>query len=223
MPTKITMPQLGESVSEGTVGRWLKHEGDTVKRDEVLVEIVTDKVTAEYPSPVSGRLVKILAKEDETVKVGAEIAEIEEMGASSAAASSPTSTATSAASAASATHAAVRRRRDRAERVLRIDAELAELGLRARELRSDLVAVGLDRARGQRDAEPVVRRAEVVAEELARQALVVRLARRRAEARIAKAGVHRRGGLERAKTLVDAAAVIDDVAAEHAILRAEPR
>src|SRR5690242_3237252 len=106
MPTKITMPQLGESVSEGTVGRWLKHEGDTVKRDEVLVEIVTDKVTAEYPSPVSGRLVKILAKEDETVKVGAEIAEIEETGASSAAASSPTSTATSAASAATSSSAA---------------------------------------------------------------------------------------------------------------------
>src|SRR5690348_611730 len=106
MPTKITMPQLGESVSEGTVGRWLKNEGDTVKRDEVLVEIVTDKVTAEYPSPVSGRLVKILAKEDETVKVGAEIAEIEETGASSAAASSPTSTATSAASAATSSSAA---------------------------------------------------------------------------------------------------------------------
>jgi 2-oxoisovalerate dehydrogenase E2 component (dihydrolipoyl transacylase) len=93
MPTKITMPQLGESVSEGTVGRWLKNEGDTIKRDEVLVEIVTDKVTAEYPSPVSGRLVKILAKEDETVKVGAEIAEIEETGATTSTAASSTSAA----------------------------------------------------------------------------------------------------------------------------------
>ncbi len=83
MSTRITMPQLGESVSEGTVGRWLKQEGETIKRDEPLVEIITDKVTAEYPSPVTGRVVKILVKEDETVKVGAEIAEIEEAGAAS--------------------------------------------------------------------------------------------------------------------------------------------
>jgi pyruvate/2-oxoglutarate dehydrogenase complex dihydrolipoamide acyltransferase (E2) component len=80
MATPITMPQLGASVSEGTIGRWLKAEGDTVKKDESLVEIITDKVTAELPSPVSGRLVKILAHEDETVKVGAEIAHIDEAG-----------------------------------------------------------------------------------------------------------------------------------------------
>ena len=98
MSTRITMPQLGESVSEGTVGRWLKQEGETIKRDEPLVEIITDKVTAEYPSPVTGRVVKILVKEDETVAVGAEIAEIEEAGsaasggASAASASAPTST-----------------------------------------------------------------------------------------------------------------------------------
>ena len=96
MTTRITMPQLGESVSEGTVGRWLKQEGETIKRDEPLVEIITDKVTAEYPSPVTGRVAKILVKEDETVKVGAEIAEIEEAGAASSAtpaasASAPTS------------------------------------------------------------------------------------------------------------------------------------
>ena len=84
MATKITMPQLGESVAEGTVGRWLKQEGDTVKRDESLVEIITDKVTAELPSPVSGRLVKILVGEDQTVKVGVDIAEIEETGGASA-------------------------------------------------------------------------------------------------------------------------------------------
>ena len=93
MSTRITMPQLGESVSEGTVGRWLKQEGETIKRDEPLVEIITDKVTAEYPSPVTGRVVKILVKEDETVKVGAEIAEIEEAGATASA--SLTSTAAS--------------------------------------------------------------------------------------------------------------------------------
>ncbi|HEU5348011.1 MAG TPA: dihydrolipoamide acetyltransferase family protein [Ktedonobacterales bacterium] len=83
MSTRITMPQLGESVSEGTVGRWLKQEGETIKRDEPLVEIITDKVTAEYPSPVTGRVTRILVKEDETVKVGAEIAEIEEAGGAS--------------------------------------------------------------------------------------------------------------------------------------------
>ncbi|MGH2514837.1 MAG: dihydrolipoamide acetyltransferase family protein [Ktedonobacterales bacterium] len=81
MPTKITMPQLGESVAEGTIGQWLKNEGDMVKKDESLVEIITDKVTAELPSPVSGRLVTILVRADETVKVGVDIAEIDESGA----------------------------------------------------------------------------------------------------------------------------------------------
>jgi pyruvate/2-oxoglutarate dehydrogenase complex dihydrolipoamide acyltransferase (E2) component len=85
MPTKITMPQLGESVNEGTIGQWLKQEGETVKKDEALVEIITDKVTAELPSPASGVLVKILVQADETVKVGAEIAEIEEAGAATSA------------------------------------------------------------------------------------------------------------------------------------------
>src|SRR5690349_15568734 len=99
MSTRITMPQLGESVSEGTVGRWLKQEGETIKRDEPLVEIITDKVTAEYPSPVSGRVVKILVKEDETVKVGAEIAEIEEAGAATSASSSSATASSSAPSA----------------------------------------------------------------------------------------------------------------------------
>src|SRR5579875_799766 len=84
MPTKITMPQLGESVSEGTIGHWLNQEGDMVKRDESLVEIITDKVTAELPSPVAGRLTKILVGDDQTVKVGVEIAEIEESGAGTA-------------------------------------------------------------------------------------------------------------------------------------------
>lgn len=90
MATKITMPQLGESVSEGTIGRWLKQEGDTVKRDESLVEIITDKVTAELPSPVSGRLTKILVGDDQTVKVGVDIAEIEEAGGASVSATSET-------------------------------------------------------------------------------------------------------------------------------------
>lgn len=93
MPTKITMPQLGESVAEGTIGQWLKSEGDMVKKDESLVEIITDKVTAELPSPVSGRLVKILVQADETVKVGVDIAEIDESGASASTSASTTAAA----------------------------------------------------------------------------------------------------------------------------------
>ena len=96
MSTKITMPQLGESVSEGTVGRWLKQVGDTVRRDESLVEIITDKVTAELPSPVSGRLTTILVQEDQTVPVGAEIAEIDESAATGSGAAAATSADTAA-------------------------------------------------------------------------------------------------------------------------------
>jgi len=78
MPTPVKMPRLGESVAEGTVGSWLKKEGDWVERDESLAEIITDKINAELPSPVAGRLAKILVKVDETVPVGADIALIEE-------------------------------------------------------------------------------------------------------------------------------------------------
>jgi 2-oxoisovalerate dehydrogenase E2 component (dihydrolipoyl transacylase) len=86
---QIKMPQLGESVTEGTVDKWLKHEGDFVKRDEPLVEVVTDKVNAEIPSPFEGKLVKISATEGETVRVGAVIAQIEVAGAGTAAAPAP--------------------------------------------------------------------------------------------------------------------------------------
>jgi 2-oxoisovalerate dehydrogenase E2 component (dihydrolipoyl transacylase) len=82
---QIKMPQLGESVTEGTVDHWLKNEGDFVKRDEPLVEVVTDKVNAEIPSPFEGKLVKITAAQGETVQVGAVIAQIEVAGAGSAA------------------------------------------------------------------------------------------------------------------------------------------
>src|SRR5579859_1162977 len=84
---QVKMPQLGESVTEGTVDKWLKHEGDFVKRDEPLVEVVTDKVNAEIPSPFEGKLIKISAAEGETVRVGSVIAQIETAGAGSAAAS----------------------------------------------------------------------------------------------------------------------------------------
>src|ERR671935_2369796 len=81
----IKMPQLGESVTEGTVDRWLKKEGDHVKRDEPLVEVVTDKVNAEIPSPFEGKLLKISVSEGQTVAIGVEIAQIETEGAAAAA------------------------------------------------------------------------------------------------------------------------------------------
>src|SRR5579884_2503087 len=73
MPS-ITMPQLGESVTEGTIGRWLKKPGDRIERDEPLVEVITDKVNAEIPSPVAGTLERINAAEGTVVAVGQEIA-----------------------------------------------------------------------------------------------------------------------------------------------------
>src|SRR5438309_10059386 len=85
----IKMPQLGESVTEGTVDKWLKQEGDFVKRDEPIVEIVTDKVNAEIPSPFEGKLVKIAVSEGETVRVGAVIAQIETEAAQAAGAPAP--------------------------------------------------------------------------------------------------------------------------------------
>jgi pyruvate/2-oxoglutarate dehydrogenase complex dihydrolipoamide acyltransferase (E2) component len=78
MPTPVKMPRLGESVAEGTVGSWLKKEGDWIEKDESLAEIITDKINAELPSPVAGRLAKILVQADETVAVGVDIALIEE-------------------------------------------------------------------------------------------------------------------------------------------------
>jgi len=70
----VTMPALGESVTEGTVTRWLKAEGDTVEVDEPLLEVSTDKVDTEIPSPVAGTVLQILVAEDETVEVGARLA-----------------------------------------------------------------------------------------------------------------------------------------------------
>ena len=67
MSFSVQMPALGESVTEGTVTRWLKQEGDTVELDEPLVEVSTDKVDTEIPSPAAGVLTKIVAQEDDTV------------------------------------------------------------------------------------------------------------------------------------------------------------
>jgi pyruvate dehydrogenase E2 component (dihydrolipoamide acetyltransferase) len=81
MSVSVSMPQLGESVTEGTVTRWLKREGEHVQADEPLLEVSTDKVDTEIPSPVSGVLRGITVAEDETVAVGAELAVIDEDGA----------------------------------------------------------------------------------------------------------------------------------------------
>ena len=82
---KMIMPQLGESVAEGMIVRWMKQEGEQVAKDELIVEVSTDKVDSEIPSPTSGILSKILVPEGETVDVGKEIAEIEEGAARAAA------------------------------------------------------------------------------------------------------------------------------------------
>src|SRR6266545_106275 len=76
MAISVQMPALGESVTEGTVTRWLKQVGDRVEVDEPLLEVSTDKVDTEIPSPAAGVLQKIVAQEDETVEVGAELAVI---------------------------------------------------------------------------------------------------------------------------------------------------
>jgi len=84
MSVSVSMPQLGESVTEGTVTRWLKKEGERVEADEPLLEVSTDKVDTEIPSPVGGILRGIVVAEDETVAVGAELAVIDEAGAEGA-------------------------------------------------------------------------------------------------------------------------------------------
>lgn len=81
MPTTIKMPQLGETVTEGTVAQWLKKPGDHIEKYEAFVEVSTDKVNAEVPAPVSGVLREIIVQEGETVPTGAPIAVIEEVGA----------------------------------------------------------------------------------------------------------------------------------------------
>ena len=77
MNITIELPHVGESVVEGTIGKWLKQPGDAVRRYDPLVEVITDKVTMEVPSPVSGVLTRILVEEGTTVPMGTPIAEME--------------------------------------------------------------------------------------------------------------------------------------------------
>src|ERR1700683_1593956 len=92
MSVSVVMPQLGESVTEGTVTRWLKKEGEHVTADEPLLEVSTDKVDTEIPSPATGILRGIAVDGDETVEVGAQLAMIEDeatAGSDAPAAASP--------------------------------------------------------------------------------------------------------------------------------------
>ncbi len=89
MATTITMPQLGETVTEGTVAQWLKKPGDAVEKYEAFVEVSTDKVNAEVPSPVTGTIRELLVKEGETVATGTAIAVIDDVGAAAESAPAP--------------------------------------------------------------------------------------------------------------------------------------
>ena len=98
MPTDVVMPQMGESITEGTITKWLKKPGDSVQRDEPLFEISTDKVDAEIPSPAAGTLTEIKIGEGTTVTINTVVAVIEAGGG--AAASAPAKAAAAAANAA---------------------------------------------------------------------------------------------------------------------------
>src|SRR5258707_4422838 len=84
MSTPVIMPQMGESVAEGTIVRWIKKVGDAIERDEPLFEISTDKVDAEIPAPAAGVLTEIKVKEGETVPVNSVVAVIGEAGGATA-------------------------------------------------------------------------------------------------------------------------------------------
>ena len=80
MKVEMLMPQMGESIAEGTIVRWIKHVGDTVERDEPMFEISTDKVDAEIPAPIAGVITEIKVKEGETVPVNSVVAVIGQAG-----------------------------------------------------------------------------------------------------------------------------------------------
>lgn len=84
MAVSVTLPALGESITEGTVSRWLKQVGDTVEANEPLLEVSTDKVDTEIPSPVSGVLLEIVVGEDDSAGVGAKLAVVGISGAAPA-------------------------------------------------------------------------------------------------------------------------------------------
>src|SRR5919204_7053281 len=90
--TEVKMPQMGESIFEGTVTKWIKKEGDKVQRDEPLFEISTDKIDTEIPSPASGTLQKILVKEGQTVQINTVVAVIGDGASKTASPAAPATT-----------------------------------------------------------------------------------------------------------------------------------
>ncbi|MDQ5857721.1 MAG: 2-oxoglutarate dehydrogenase, partial [Acidobacteriota bacterium] len=84
MPSEVIMPQMGESIAEGTITKWLKKVGEPVKRDEPIFEISTDKVDAEIPAPVAGTLLEIRVQEGQTVPINTVVALIGEAGEATA-------------------------------------------------------------------------------------------------------------------------------------------
>jgi len=105
MPTNVIMPQMGESIAEGTLTKWLKKAGDAVKRDEPLFEISTDKVDAEIPAPASGTLLEILVPEGQTVPINTVVARLAEAGEDSSKVQRPAAAAAPAPQPAAAVHA----------------------------------------------------------------------------------------------------------------------
>ena len=89
MSTTVVMPPLGESVLEGTVGKWLVQEGQRVERDQPVVEILTDKTDSEIPAPAAGLVLKLLVKEGDTVPIGAKLLEIDESASAAVQAAPP--------------------------------------------------------------------------------------------------------------------------------------
>src|SRR3954454_10745407 len=94
MSVEVVMPQMGESITEGTVSKWLKQVGERVEKDEAILEISTDKVDAEVPSPGAGILLEIRTPEGETVEVGHVVAIVGEEGEAGASSGQPSAVST---------------------------------------------------------------------------------------------------------------------------------
>lgn len=183
MAVELLMPQLGESVTEGTIERWLKKPGDRVERFEPLVEVVTDKVNVEIPSPVTGRLQEILAPEGTTVAVGERLAILEEAEVPVGAAEAPATEAEPAPSGASQAEPAVApgKRRRTTPRVRRLAEErgidldqVTGTGPGGRVTEKDVLAAAV--ARPTEAAAPLAQEEEAIALSAVRRTIAQRMA-----------------------------------------------
>ena len=127
MATDVVMPQMGESIFEGTITKWLKKPGDKVERDEPLFEISTDKVDAEIPSPSAGVLKEIKVNEGQTVPIQTVVAVIDGAGSAAAAAPAPAPAPAKAAAAGRCYDSATSRRRDPLLQLLQRHRQLKQL------------------------------------------------------------------------------------------------